>query len=134
MAEAVGNDNSKFDWVKERSSCTLPKVFKELRLQVEQDVNARNSMRPSHAPYEFSIKEDVGEFTVSLEAAGVQDSVVFRLSEHAISVSDGEGQNIFSITLTFDDEGKCRLNVNDQPREFWQVRRMALEGLLFHHY
>jgi hypothetical protein len=32
---------------------------------------------------------------------------------------------------TINDEGKCRLKVGGIEREFWQVRRMALEALFF---
>ncbi|MFZ0815493.1 MAG: hypothetical protein WAM78_08235 [Candidatus Sulfotelmatobacter sp.] len=38
---------------------------------------------------------------------------------------------MFEVTLTFDDTGACKLNVNAESRDFWQVRRMALEELLF---
>ena len=41
---------------------------------------------------------------------------------------------MFEVTLTFADEGECRLNVNGEDREFWQVRRMALEELFFRGY
>ncbi len=34
-------DTSKFDWVTARSLCSLPNVFKELRLQVKEDVKTR---------------------------------------------------------------------------------------------
>jgi len=127
-------DTAKFDWVAERSSCSLPKVFKTLRLQVEEDVKSRNALRPNNSPYEFSIAENAGDFTVTLQAKDVRQSVIFSLSEHAISVRDDKGNPIFDITLTFTDEGKCRLNVNNQPRELWHVRRMALEELFFRGY
>src|SRR5665213_70163 len=136
MRDKVENDDakkdiSKFDWVTARSSCTLPKVFKTLRIQVEEDVKTRNAQRLKNSPYEFLLKEDVDEFTVLLEAEGVQQSVIFKLAEHAILVRGGEGNPMFEVTLAFDDEGKCRLNVDDKQRDFWQVRRMALEDLLF---
>jgi hypothetical protein len=127
-------DPAKFDWVTERSSCSLPKVFKTLRLQVEEDVKSRNALRPDNSPYEFSLAENAGDFTVRLEAKDLRQSVTFSLAEHAISVRDDKGNPIFDVTLTFTDEGKCRLNVNNQPREFWQVRRMALEELFFRGY
>jgi hypothetical protein len=38
---------------------------------------------------------------------------------------------MFEVGLTFTDEGECKLIVNKEPRDFWQVRRMALEDLLF---
>jgi hypothetical protein len=47
-------DKSKFDWVLERSSCSLPKVFQTLRSQVEEDVKTRNGLRLANSPYQFS--------------------------------------------------------------------------------
>jgi hypothetical protein len=38
---------------------------------------------------------------------------------------------MFDVTATFSDEGECRLKVNGDGRDLWQVRRMALEDLLF---
>jgi hypothetical protein len=125
------NDKSKFDWVIERSACTLPKVFAALRQQVEEDVKTRNGLRPNYAPYEFSLVEDIDEFTVVLKAKDVQRSVTLKLAEQAISVRDDKGNPMFQVTLTFNDKGECKLHANEQEREFWQVRRMALEGLLF---
>ena len=53
------NDNiaAKVDWVKARSLCSLPNIFKTLRIQVEEDVKAHNALRPDNSPYEFSVKE-----------------------------------------------------------------------------
>jgi hypothetical protein len=127
----AGNGTSKFDWVTERSSCSLPKVFNTLRVQVEEDVKTRNALRPSYSPYEFSVKEDNGEFAILLKAQELQQSVVFRLAEHAILVKDDKSNPMFEVTATFSDEGECRLKVNGEERDFWQVRRMALEELMF---
>jgi hypothetical protein len=38
---------------------------------------------------------------------------------------------MFEVNATFRDEGECRLKVNGEERVLWQVRRMALEELLF---
>jgi hypothetical protein len=124
-------DTSKFDWVTERSSCALPKVFEALRLQVEEDVKTRNALRPNNSPYEFSVAENGDDFTVLLKAKDVHRSVVFTLAEHAILVREDKGDPMFDVTATFGDEGECRLEVNGEERDLWQVRRMALEGLLF---
>jgi hypothetical protein len=126
-------EKSKFDWVTERSSCSLPKVFKALRLQVEEDVKTRNALRPDNSPYEFSVVEKGDDFTVLLKAKDVAISVMFSLAEHEILVRDDKGAQMFAVTLTFSDEGKCKLHANQQERELWQVRRMALEELMFRH-
>jgi hypothetical protein len=128
----VENGKSKFDWVTERSSCSLPKVFSALRAQVEDDVKTRNALRPNNSPYEFSVAEDVGEFTVLLKAAAASRSVVFHLAEHAIVVCDEQRNPMFEVAASLNDQGECRLKVNGQERDFWQVRRLALEDLMFH--
>jgi hypothetical protein len=127
----AGNGTPKFDWVTERSSCSLPKVFNTLRVQVEEDVKTRNALRPSYSPYEFSVKDDNGEFAILLKAKELQQSVVFRLAEHAILVRNDKSNPMFEVTATFSDGGECRLKVNGEERDFWQVRRMALEELMF---
>jgi|SRR5580658_36456 hypothetical protein len=131
---AAEKDKSKFDWVTERSSCSLPNVFKKLRLQAEEDVKTRNALRPNNSPYKLSIADTGGDFAVLLEAKDVRKSVTFSLAEHAILVRDDKGSPMFDVTLTFNDEGECKLNVNEQELDFWQVRRMALEELLFRGY
>ena len=128
---ASKNGTTNFDWVTERSSCALPKVFKELRLQVEEDVKTRNALRPDNSPYEFSVAEHGEDFSVILKAKDVLRSVVFTLAAHAIVVRDDKGDRMFDVTATFGDEGHCKLKVNADERNLWQVRRMALEDLLF---
>lgn len=127
-------DKSKFDWVSERSACSLAGVFKTLRLEVEEDVNTRNGLRPPNSPYAFSISDTDDGFTVILEAKQVKKSVAFKLADHAIVVKDESGSPMFEVTLAFGNEGNCRLRVNHEDREYWQVRRMALEGLMFSSY
>ncbi len=134
MDETTEKDTPKFDWVTERSSCSLPKIFKSLRLQVEEDIKTRNALRPNNSPYEFSVAENGDDFAVLLEAKDVRRSVAFSLAEHAILVRDDKGNQMLELTLTFSDDGKCRLHVNEKERELWQVRRMALEELLFRGY
>jgi hypothetical protein len=124
-------DPSKFNWVAERSSCTLPRIYKALRSQIEEDVKARNDQRPKNSPYEFSVVETGADFSVLLQAKESRTSVVFILADSAIVVRDDQGNAMFEVTLTFTDDGKCKLHVNQEERDFWQVRRMALEDLMF---
>ena len=134
MNDKVERDKSTFDWITERSSCSLPNVFKKLRLQAEEDVKVRNALRPNNSPYKFSVAVAGGDFTVLLEAKDVHRSVIFSLAEHAILVRDDKGNPMFEVTLTFNDEGQCKLNVNERELDFWQVRRMALDELMFQAY
>jgi hypothetical protein len=132
--EKVVKEAPKFDWVTQRSACSLPKIFKELRVQVEEDVKARNALRPNNSPYEFSVEEKGADFMVLLKAKEAQRFVLFHLAEHTIVVRDDKGDPMFEVTVTFNEAGECRLHVNDKEREMWQVRRMALETLMFEGY
>ena len=136
MAEQPRRDDSKkngpqFDWVSQRSACTLPKVFHTLRLQVEEDVNTRNAQRPENSPYSFSVAEDIHDFAVVLQSGEVREKVTFSLTEDAILVRSDRGEHKLSVTLHFNDHGECKLRVGEEEREYWQVRRMALEDLFF---
>jgi hypothetical protein len=130
VSDKVEKEAPKFDWVTQRSLCSFPNVFKELKLQVEEDVKTRNALRPNNSPYEFSVADGGDDFTVLLKAGDFQKSVTFGLAEHAIVVRDDAGV-MFEVTLTFNDEGQCRLHIHQKELELWQVRRKALEELLF---
>ncbi len=131
-ASKTENNKPQFDWVTQRSSCSLPKVFAALRQQVEEDVKTRNGLRPDFAPYEFALTEDTSAFTVHLKAKEVQRSVTFSLGEHAVQVRDNDKKDaMFQVTVAFNEKGHCTLFANEEEREFWQIRRMALEDLMF---
>ena len=131
MSNDIEKDETKFAWVAERSDCSLPKIYRTLVAEVEEDVKVRNALRPDLAPYEFSIEEKLDTLVVHMRASDFHRSVTFCLEEHAIIVLDNGGNQMFEVTLTFTDDGKCRLNAKQQGRDSWQVRRMALEDLLF---
>jgi hypothetical protein len=128
------SDAPKFNWVTQRFQCSFPNVFKDLKIQVEEDVKTRNALRPANSPYEFSVTDGGDDFTVLLKAGDFQKSVIFSLAEHAIVVKDDAGNKVLEVTLTFNDAGECRLHVHQKELESWQVRRMALEDLLFRSY
>ena len=131
MENRAQKDVPGFDWVTERSQCSLPKVFYNLRNQVEEDVKTRNALRPENSPYEFSVSEVTDGFRIVLEANEVRESVIFSLAGHAILVHDEKGNPLFEVIAAFSEDGKCKLFVNETERDPWQVRRMALEGLMF---
>ena len=134
MSDKAEKDKSKFDWVAGRAACALSKVYKTLKLEVEEDVRERNAMRPQDAPYEFSVVEKGSQFEVVLDAIDLRRSVTFLYEEHAITVLDASGNQMFEVTLVFTEDGKCRMKAKEENRESWQVRRMALEDLLFRTY
>lgn len=125
------NQASGTDWVTERSACTLPKVFYQLRKDVDTDVKTRNDLRPELAPYEFSVIEDVNDFSVILQNGDVRKTVKFSLTDYAILVYDSNGNQVLEITSRLSEAAKCELFCNQEVREAWQIRRQALEGLMF---
>jgi hypothetical protein len=124
-------DESKFDWVAARSACTLPKMYRQLMAEIEEDVKKRNAERPENSPYEFLVETDGPKFSVVLKAADFRRAITFCYEDHAIIIFDASGNQMFEVTLVFTDEGRCRLKAKEENREPWQVRRMALEDLLF---
>lgn len=131
MSEKAEKDKAKFDWVGARSACSLPRVYKTLRLEVEEDVRERNTQRPDNAAYEFSIEDRNDGFLVVLDAPGLHRAVTFHYEDHAIIVLDPSGNQMFEVTLIFGEDGRCRMKAKEENRESWQVRRMALEDILF---
>ncbi len=131
MSDHAEKETPKFDWVAARSACTLPKMYNRLLAEMKEDVSERNAQRPESAPYEFLVLEKEDGFSVVLQAKDFRRSVAFRYEDHAITVLDPSGNQMFDITLLFTDDGKCRLKAKEENRETWQVRRMALEDLLF---
>jgi hypothetical protein len=91
----------------------------------------RNALRPANSPYEFSMTEQVNSFTVLLEGKGVHKSIAFSLADHAIVVKDDKGYQMFDVAVKFNEKGECKLIANDEERALWEIRRMALEELLF---
>jgi hypothetical protein len=134
VSDKAEKDKTKFDWVAGRSACSLPKIYKTLKLEIEEDVRARNEQRPEDAPYEFLVIEKPNQFEVVLEAIDLRRSITFVYEDHAIIVLDASGNQMFEITLVFTDDGNCRMKAKEENRESWQVRRMALEDLLFRTY
>jgi len=131
VSDSVKADKSKFDWIAARSACTLPRVYKQMLAEIQEDVRERNAQRPENAPYEFLVVEEGEGFSVVLDAGDFRRSVTFRYEAHAITVLDPSGNQMFEITLLFTEDGKCRMKAKEENRESWQVRRMALEDLLF---
>ena len=128
------DDLSAFNWVGARFECSPAKVFEQMRLEVEHDIDARNAQLGTDAEYNFGMVVAGDKFVVVVKArtgSVSHRSVTFSRQEAGISVQDNNNKLKVAATLTLNDRGECRLKVDNQEREFWQFRRMALEGLLF---
>ncbi len=124
-----------FDWVTALSACSIAVVFERLRLQVKNDIETREAMRemPKDQHYAFQFVSNEREFSALVQGHKIHRSVIFSLSlpSQSIKVRDEKDILLFDATTTINDEGECRLKVRGHERELWQVRKMALEGLLF---
>jgi len=123
----------KLDWVTERSNCSLAKVFETLKIQIQEDVDTRNKVMRSdgNTTTRFSTTSEASVFSVFTDSTKTVKSVSFRLSSDMILVCDGNNKEMFKAYLTLNDSGECRFKINNQEREFWQMRMAALENLLF---
>lgn len=129
-----------FEWVHARSACSLVTVFEKLKLQVEADVETRNSLRrpePAYGgqqpgfAYKFEVVGSAGNFKVILNSNTQAEAVTFKRGDKFIWVTDTNGDKMFEAFLTLSDDGECRVKINGQERELWHMRRMALEHLFF---
>lgn len=122
-----------FDWVKARADCSLLCVFNELRLGVEEDIKTMNAMPPltEYPVPQFDLRANtMGDHFLVFRTDNAGMRVTFNCERGRIAVTKGEKP--FAITLTLNNEGRCKLRVDGgEPLELWQVRRMMLEELFF---
>jgi hypothetical protein len=121
------------DWVKARSECSIARVFSELYLGAKNDVEAINltpiATDNIGSPFDVHANPSGNSFVV-FRTENIHRTVKFRLGPDRIEIINQAGQ--FTITLTLNNEGRCKLKVNGgEELEQWQARRMMLEGLFF---
>jgi hypothetical protein len=123
-----------FNWVKARAECSLVVIFEKLKLGLRADVEKRQALLGPDSPYKFNLVIDSTNATVLIEGRGEQGSVSFRLKKVSIQVFNSNEQEILTAFPTLNDKGECRLKINNQERELWYLRKMALEEIFFREY
>ncbi len=122
------------DWVKARAECSLEHLFSLLIEVLDSDVK---SMR-AHAPDGTQLSLNV--LTASkVSISKVQPDrgfskagkVVFDRTSLGINVGSDRNDLMFTAKPSLDATGSCRLEIDGQPMELWQVSRKALEDLFF---
>lgn len=120
-----------FEWINARAACSPVKVLEQLRLQVSHDLELRNKMCEG---YKFAMHGEGAAFSVFLDSIFHRQvpyrTVRFRLDGGKI-IAEYPETEIFTATLTLNEDGECRLRIKDKNYELWQVRHMALEKLFF---
>jgi hypothetical protein len=131
------SDPATFDWIKARSGCSLAIAFERLRQQVSEDTNQRKALLPTPSHYSFNFSsEQPNMFSVVALGHLIHCRVQFTLEDDCIRIlSDGfKNKPTFSATLTLNDSGDCRFVVDGIEKDFWHIRKMALETLFFQSY
>lgn len=122
------------NWVKQKFECSVRKVFADLYRGVEEDVKTANEvLRTSlrNRPFELAPNATGDGFTVRREET-VRPTVTFRLvSEPERIVVNSGATKKWNFSVGLNHEGHCVLREEGRDYELWQVRRMALETLLF---
>jgi hypothetical protein len=100
-------------------------------VQVKEDVDIRHNLRPKGEPYAFRFASEGREFTALVEGNKLHHSVIFRLDNQVITVYTDDDTPLFHAEVTLNNEGKCVVKINEEERELWQLRKMALGKLFF---
>jgi hypothetical protein len=123
-----------FDWVKLRAGCSLENAFRLLADRVQFDVNSMNKVSPATT---FTLTtEDERLFVAKTRDvnAGSSHGVVFKLLGEGIRadrVVPPIEEPLFLATSALTTAGECKLHIDGEPFELWQVSRKALDSLFF---
>jgi hypothetical protein len=125
-------ESQEFDWVTARHECSLGLMFFRLQKGAEKDVEARNKLRIAGEPGTWHVQlQESGHFIAYRESVIPFRAVEFDLTQTSIVIRDHEGKWDFVATITLNDLGECMLLVDGKQLYEWQVRKRALEALLF---
>jgi hypothetical protein len=133
----MATSDASWNWVKARAECSLYQVFKALEIGVREDVETKISLLTQRDETKFSITSSSKHFSVIRVdnlMTMIGRSVDFRCGTDDISVyaSTNSGERlILTATVGLDNEGQCKLRMDGALFDQWQIRRMALDELLF---
>jgi hypothetical protein len=124
-----------FDWITTRRKCSLRQMFEELRVAIEKDVSIANGFLKTEAGFEFKMAGTTDRFRVYIQSPYVDTggiAIAIVLSPKSIIVHDGATGTVkFEIGIGLNDDGDCRFIIEGKELDSWQVRRRALEDMLF---
>ncbi len=125
-----------FDWVTARQQCSLQEVFEALRLGIREDVETRNADLPENPdPDKATLKviekgKTIRVYWHDMYGQYTHLFVEFTMTSQNITVKDDD-KTLFEATIGLNDDGDCKVIVFGKQYDLWQVRRKALEHLLF---
>jgi hypothetical protein len=128
----------KFDWVKARADCSLEEAFRFLVERLQFDVNSMNSRPNATTKFKCAKKEEDRWFVSKAwdldGRTDFADGVAFKLLGDGIRASrvvPPTEEPLFLATPALTTAGECKLHIDGQPLELWEVSRKALDSLLF---
>ena len=131
---AIESQSSEFSWVRKRSECSLWPVFKKLEMDMRQDANDFMALNSDENDRVAVTASDNGNlFGVY---CGRDSDRAAQFSFHRDHIEISRGKETFTVTLTLDDDCKCKLlvyqdNKDARVLDHWQLRKMILESLFF---
>jgi hypothetical protein len=124
-----------FNWVEAWAVCSPAKVFTDLFRGVKDDVNKVNALPPSdESPIVRRVFDadtnSSGKYFAAFQVGNVNALVEFFLRGDHIEIKTSKNAAPIAVAVALDNEGKCKLRMNDgECMEQWQVRKIALEEL-----
>src|SRR5688572_10231250 len=124
-----------FDWVEARHQCSAREQFMQLRLAAQANIAKRNEQvkHPKEPREQFGLKDIRSASSTPFVVYDklTQQSVTCPLQGDTIRFWHRSSQEHSFLTLSLNDEGKCRFMLEASELDLWQVLKRALEPLLF---
>ena len=118
------------NWVKARGSCNARAIFQALKKRVEDDVREFGQLESAdRACIVAEGERGDGVFWVR---SPHHAAVKFERNRHRVIVAGVTRADDFCVEFEWNDEtDSCRLLVDGQPLEVWQIAKRALSPLMF---
>jgi len=121
-----------FDWVNARADCSLLPVFRKLELDCGDDVAAMNKRSEANGSQARFLSQSNDAKTQFWVFGNIDSSLLVKFVLFADRIEVATPSQTFAISLTLDNDGKCKLRVNDgEVLDQWQLRKLVLEDLFF---
>jgi hypothetical protein len=118
------------NWVEVRIGCLIKNAFESLRAKVEEDVNSYNEKLNGQISQQVSYVFGMSSMFAVISRGREFIRVDFQLQGKTVEIRRDEKLTL-QVTPVFSDLGRCRWKLNDEELEQWQIRKLALEELLF---
>lgn len=120
------------NWVEKRAACTAERIFPQLVAGITEDVKVRNA---AGTDTQFAAQLTSTQRVLVIGEIGTwarREKVRIFPNDGKIGVQDEITNMKFSAEVFLNDEGRCKLKMEDGTElEQWQFRRKALEPLFF---